>query len=286
MTFRILTDSASDLDNQWLKDNNVDVLGLTVQVDGVTYETVGDQALTSPVLLAKMAAGSQPSTSQVNVGQFEEFFRQVVSQGESLIYIALSSVLSGTYQSAFMAREMVLEDYPEAEIVLIDTLGASAGQGYLVREAAASRQAGASLAAVAAEIADMASRLKTHFLVDDLNHLMRGGRISKAAALIGGLVNIKPIIAIGSDGKLGTAAKVRGKKKALAEFLRLGLDDLAGSTVVLGYTDDLAQAEDVKNLLIQEHGLQNVIINPIGPVIGAHVGPGTLAIFSVANTAR
>lgn len=286
MTFRILTDSASDLDNQWLKDNNVDVLGLTVQVDGVTYETVGDQALTSPVLLAKMAAGSQPSTSQVNVGQFEEFFRQVVSQGESVIYIALSSVLSGTYQSAFMAREMVLEDYPEAEIVLIDTLGASAGQGYLVREAAASRQAGASLAAVAAEIADMASRLKTHFLVDDLNHLMRGGRISKAAALIGGLVNIKPIIAIGSDGKLGTAAKVRGKKKALAEFLRLGLDDLAGSTVVLGYTDDLAQAEDVKNLLIQEHGLQNVIINPIGPVIGAHVGPGTLAIFSVANTAR
>lgn len=286
MTFRILTDSASDLDNQWLKDNNVDVLGLTVQVDGVTYETVGDQALTSPVLLAKMATGSQPSTSQVNVGQFEEFFRQVVSQGESLIYIALSSVLSGTYQSAFMAREMVLEDYPEAEIVLIDTLGASAGQGYLVREAAARRQAGASLAAVAAEIADMASRLKTHFLVDDLNHLMRGGRISKAAALIGGLVNIKPIIAIGSDGKLGTAAKVRGKKKALAEFLRLGLDDLAGSTVVIGYTDDLAQAEDVKNLLIQEHGLQNVIINPIGPVIGAHVGPGTLAIFSVANTDR
>lgn len=286
MTFRILTDSASDLENQWLKDNNVDVLGLTVQVDGVTYETVGDQALTSPVLLAKMATGSQPSTSQVNVGQFEEFFRQVVSQGESLIYIALSSVLSGTYQSAFMAREMVLEDYPEAEIVLIDTLGASAGQGYLVREAAARRQAGASLAAVAAEIADMASRLKTHFLVDDLNHLVRGGRISKAAALIGGLVNIKPIIAIGSDGKLGTAAKVRGKKKALAEFLRLGLDDLAGSTVVLGYTDDLARAEDVKNLLIQEHGLQNVIINPIGPVIGAHVGPGTLAIFSVANTAR
>lgn len=286
MTFRILTDSASDLDNQWLKDNQVDVLGLTVQVDGETYETVGDQALTSPVLLAKMATGSQPSTSQVNVGQFEEFFRQVVSQGESLIYIALSSVLSGTYQSAFMAREMVLEDYPEAEIVLIDTLGASAGQGYLVREAADRRQAGASLAAVAAEIADMASRLKTHFLVDDLNHLMRGGRISKAAALIGGLVNIKPIIAIGSDGKLGTAAKVRGKKKALAEFLRLGLDDLAGSTVVLGYTDDLAQAEDVKNLLIQEHGLQNVIINPIGPVIGAHVGPGTLAIFSVANTAR
>lgn len=286
MTFRILTDSASDLDNQWLQDNNVDVLGLTVQVDGVTYETVGDQALTSPVLLAKMATGSQPSTSQVNVGQFEEFFRQVVSQGESLIYIALSSVLSGTYQSAFMAREMVLEDYPEAEIVLIDTLGASAGQGYLVREAAARRQAGASLAAVATEIADMASRLKTHFLVDDLNHLMRGGRISKAAALIGGLVNIKPIIAIGSDGKLGTAAKVRGKKKALAEFLRLGLDDLAGSTVVLGYTDDLAQAEDVKNLLIQEHGLQHVIINPIGPVIGAHVGPGTLAIFSVGHKTR
>lgn len=286
MTFRILTDSASDLDFNWLKDNQVDVLGLTVQVDGVTYETVGDQALTSPVLLEKMAAGSQPSTSQVNVGQFEAFFRQVVSQGEDVIYIALSSVLSGTYQSAFMAREMVLEDYPEAKIELVDTLGASAGQGYLVREAVARRQEGTSLTEVKAEIEDLASRLKTHFLVDDLNHLMRGGRISKAAALIGGLVNIKPIIAIGSDGKLGTAAKVRGKKKALAEFLRLGLEDLAGSTVVIGYTDDLAQAEAVKELLIQEHGIQEVIVNPIGPVIGAHVGPGTLAIFSVSHQAR
>lgn len=286
MTFRILTDSASDLDFNWLKDNQVDVLGLTVQVDGVTYETVGDQALTSPVLLEKMAAGSQPSTSQVNVGQFEAFFRQVISQGEDVIYIALSSVLSGTYQSAFMAREMVLEDYPEANIELVDTLGASAGQGYLVREAVARRQEGTSLTEVKAEIEDLASRLKTHFLVDDLNHLMRGGRISKAAALIGGLVNIKPIIAIGSDGKLGTAAKVRGKKKALAEFLHLGLNDLAGSTVVIGYTDDLAQAEAVKELLIQEHGIQEVIVNPIGPVIGAHVGPGTLAIFSVSHQVR
>lgn len=286
MTFRILTDSASDLDSNWLKDNRVDVLGLTVQVDGVTYETVGEQALTSPVLLEKMATGSQPSTSQVNVGQFEEFFRQIASKGDSLLYIALSSVLSGTYQSAFMAREMVLEDYPEAKIELIDTLAAAGGQGYLVREAVARRQEGVYLTEVKTYIEEMASRLRTYFLVDDLNHLMRGGRISKAAALIGGLVNIKPIIAIGSDGKLGTAAKVRGRKKAQAEFLRLGLENLDGSTIVLGYTDDLVQAEAVKDLLIQEHGIQNVIINPIGPVISAHVGPGTLAIFSVGQQVR
>lgn len=286
MTFRILTDSTADLAASWLKDNQVDVLGLTVQVDGVTYETVGDQALTSPALLDKMATGSQPTTSQVNVGQFEAVFRDAASKGEGILYIGLSSVLSGTYQSSTIARDMVLEDYPEAKIELIDTLAASAGEGYLVREAVARRQTGADLVTVKAAIEDLASRLKTYFLVDDLNHLMRGGRISKAAALIGGLVNIKPIIAIGSDGKLGTAAKVRGKKKALAEFLRLGLEDLASSTVVIGYTDDQVQAEAVKDRLVQEHGIQEVIVNPIGPVIAAHVGPGTLAIFSISRQKR
>lgn len=286
MTFKILTDSTADLPLEWLEANQVGVLGLTVQVDGETYETVGEGALTSPVLLTKMSAGSQPTTSQVNVGQFEEVFRQAASQGEGVLYVALSSVLSGTYQSSAMARDIVLEDYPEAQIELLDTLAASAGEGYLVMKAVALREAGQSLEEVKLQIEEMSKRLRTYFLVDDLNHLMRGGRISKAAALIGGLVNIKPIICIGSDGKLGTAAKVRGKKKAMAEFLGLGLDDLAESTVVLGYTDDQALAEEVKERLIQENGLKEVIVLPIGPVIGAHVGPGTLAIFSLANTVR
>lgn len=286
MTFQILTDSTADLLPEWLAEKNVRVLGLTVQLDGKTYETVGEGRLTSPVLLEKMKTGSKPTTSQINVGQFEELFRQVAEAGESMLYVAFSSVLSGTYQSALMARDMVLEEYPEAEIEIVDTKAASAGEGYLVMQAVAVREAGGSLAEAKTRVDDLAPRLRTFFLVDDLDHLLRGGRISKAAAIIGGLVNIKPIINIQTDGSLGTVAKVRGRKKALAEFIRLGLDDLADSTVIIAYADDKEAAEGLKASLLDKPEVDEVLLFPLGPVISAHVGPGTLGFFSIGKSPR
>ncbi|MGT2667304.1 DegV family protein [Streptococcus rifensis] len=286
MTFHILTDSTADLSPEWLETNQVDVLGLTIQLDGVHYETVGHDRLTSPVLLEKMAAGSQPTTSQINVGQFEAYFKEKAQAGEAVLYVAFSSVLSGTYQSAIMARDLVLEEFPEAAITIIDTLAASAGEGYLVMQAARLRDAGHSLEETQAEIQDLAARLKTYFLVDDLNHLMRGGRISKASAMIGGLVNIKPIISIETDGKLGTAAKVRGKKKAMTEFIGLALEDLSESTVVVAYADELGAAETIKNRLLEDSRIKEVLLFPLGPIIAAHVGPGTLALFTIGKQAR
>ncbi|MGT2785633.1 DegV family protein [Streptococcus merionis] len=286
MSFQILTDSTADLPEQWLADNAVQVLGLTVQVDGMHFETVGAERLTSPVLLEKMAAGSQPTTSQINVGQFEEVFRNHAQNGEALLYIAFSSVLSGTYQSAVMARDIVIEEFPEAIIEIVDTLAASAGEGYLVMEAAEVRAAGGSLSEAKARVENLAPRLKTHFLVDDLNHLMRGGRISKASAVIGGVINIKPIISIQSDGSLGTAAKARGKKKAIAEFVRLGLNDLAESTVIVAYADDQEAAKAIKNEILKDPRVKQVLLFPLGPIIAAHVGSGTLALFTIGNKAR
>ncbi|MEY8463563.1 DegV family protein [Streptococcus merionis] len=286
MSFQILTDSTADLPEQWLTDNAVQVLGLTVQVDGMHFETVGAERLTSPVLLEKMAAGSQPTTSQINVGQFEEVFRNHAQNGEALLYIAFSSVLSGTYQSAVMARDIVIEEFPEAIIEIVDTLAASAGEGYLVMQAAEVRAAGGSLSEAKARVENLAPRLKTHFLVDDLNHLMRGGRISKASAVIGGVINIKPIIGIQSDGSLGTAAKVRGKKKAIAEFVRLGLDDLAESTVIVAYADDQEAAKAIKDDILKDPRVGQVLLFPLGPIIAAHVGSGTLALFTIGNKAR
>lgn len=285
MTFKILTDSTADLPESWALKNDVQILGLTIQLDGTTYETVGDKKLTSEQLLSKMEAGSQPTTSQINVGQFEDIFRRYAEVGMPVLYIAFASVLSGTYQSAVMARDMVLEDFPEAVIQIIDTKAASMGEGILVMKAVEAKAVGQSLEQVVALIKSLVPKVKTYFLVDDLNHLMRGGRISKTAALMGSLVNIKPVIAVKGDGRLDSVAKVRGKKKAQTEVVRMTLEDIADPRVVIAYAgaDSQEVAQVLKNQLLASEQVNEVLILPLGPVISTHTGPGTLGLFSIAH---
>ena len=285
MTFKILTDSTADLSESWALENDVQILGLTIQLDGETYETVGEKKLTSEQLLFKMEAGSQPTTSQINVGQFEDIFRGYAEIGMPVLYIAFASVLSGTYQSAVMARDMVLEDFPEAVIQIIDTKAASMGEGILVMKAVEAKAVGQSLEQVVALIKSLVPKVKTYFLVDDLNHLMRGGRISKTAALMGSLVNIKPVIAVKGDGRLDSVAKVRGKKKAQTEVVRMTLEDIADPRVVIAYAgaDSQEVAQVLKNQLLASEQVNEVLILPLGPVISTHTGPGTLGLFSIAH---
>lgn len=285
MTFKILTDSTADLPESWALENDVQILGLTIQLDGTTYETVGEKKLTSEQLLFKMEAGSQPTTSQINVGQFEDIFRGYAEIGMPVLYIAFASVLSGTYQSAVMARDMVLEDFPEAVIQIIDTKAASMGEGILVMKAVEAKAVGQSLEQVVALIKSLVPKVKTYFLVDDLNHLMRGGRISKTAALMGSLVNIKPVIAVKGDGRLDSVAKVRGKKKAQTEVVRMTLEDIADPRVVIAYAgaDSQEVAQVLKNQLLASEQVNEVLILPLGPVISTHTGPGTLGLFSIAH---
>ena len=233
MTFKLMTDSTADLDEKWARAHEVDILGLHITLDGVVYETVGENRLSSDILLEQMKNGSKPTTSQVNVGQFEEAFRRYAEAGEAVLYLAFSSVLSGTYQSAVMAREMILEEYPEAIIEIVDTLAAAGGEGYLSMLAVEARNQGQSLEETKAMIEDVLPRLHTYFLVDDLYHLMRGGRLSKGSAIIGSLVNIKPLLWIEADGKLVPIAKVRGRKKGMREILQLATQDLAHSTAIV-----------------------------------------------------
>lgn len=283
MTFKILTDSTADLPESWTQEHDVQVLGLTIQLDGQTHETVGPDKLTSEQLLAKMESGSKPTTSQINVGQFEDVFRQYAQEGTAVLYVAFASALSGTYQSAVMAREMVLEDYPEAIITILDTKAASMGEGLLVMKAVEARAAGQSLEQTADLLQSLVPRVKTYFLVDDLNHLMRGGRISKAAALMGSLVNIKPIIAVTADGSLDSVAKVRGKKKAQAEVVRMTLETISDPRVVVAYAGEKEVAENVKEQLLASGQITEVLILPLGPVISTHTGPGTLGLFGIGS---
>ena len=286
MTFKILTDSTTDLSEKWAAEHDVTILGLTIQLDGVTYETVGENKLTSKVLLEKMKSGSQPTTSQINVGQFEDVFRKYAKDGIPLLYVAFASLLSGTYQSAVMARDMVLEDYPEAVIEILESRAASMGEGLLVMKAVEARLEEKNLAETVELLLALRPKVQTYFLVDDLNHLVRGGRISKAAALLGSLASIKPIITVQADGSLKPIAKVRGKKKAQAECVRMLLENLAEDRVVIAHADAEQEAESLKAMLLEDSRAKEVLIEPLGPVIATHVGPGTLALFGFAKNDR
>ena len=286
MTFKLMTDSTADLDEKWARAHEVDILGLHITLDGVVYETVGENRLSSDILLEQMKNGSKPTTSQINVGQFEEAFRRYAEAGQAVLYLAFSSVLSGTYQSAVMAREMILEEYPEAIIEIVDTLAAAGGEGYLSMLAVEARNQGQSLEETKAMIEDVLPRLHTYFLVDDLYHLMRGGRLSKGSAIIGSLVNIKPLLWIEADGKLVPIAKVRGRKKGMREMLQLATQDLAHSTAIVAYSTDLEGAQTLRENLLEHPAIEEVLIMPLGPVIATHVGPGTLAVFTIGKQAR
>ncbi|CYU45178.1 TPA: DegV family protein [Streptococcus suis] len=286
MTFTIVTDSTSDLPVSWVQENDVTVLGLTINLDGVTYETVGENRLTSAVLLDKMATGGLPTTSQVNVGQFEEVFEAAAKEGKEVLYLAFSATLSGTYQSAVIARDMVMDQYPEAVITIVDTKAATIGEGYLVMKAVEARAAGKTLAETKAIVEDLVPRLRTYLLVDDLNHLVRGGRLSKSAALIGGLVNIKPLLALNAEGKLEAIAKIRGRKKGIKEMLNLTLDNLDHSTVMVAYTGDIEAAEAIKATLLEDSRVTDVLLTELGPIIATHTGTGVLAILSINKKER
>ncbi|KPJ22154.1 DegV family protein [Streptococcus phocae] len=286
MTFVLMTDSTADLDASWIEEHDIEVVGLTIECNGRVYDTVGPNRLTSHDLLQKMKNGSQPTTSQINVGQFETVFRAYAEQKRDLLYLAFSSVLSGTYQSAVMAREIVLEDYPEAVIEIVDTLAAAGGEGYLTILAAEARDTGKSLHHTKTMIEDLLPRLRTYFLVDDLFHLMRDGRLSKSSALLGSLASIKPLLWLNAEGKLVPIAKIRGRKKAIKEMVTQVQKDIADSTLIVSYTGDQSEANQLRDQLLLQEKVSDVLMMPLGPVISAHVGPNTLAVFVIGHKTR
>lgn len=288
MTYKIITDSTTDLSDAYIAAHDVVMLGLTVTLDETTYQTVGLDRLTSDVLLEKMAAGAKPVTSQINVDQFSEIFKSVIQSGNDVLYLGFSSGLSGTYQSAEMAKQLVLDEIPSARITTVDTLAAASGEGYLVKEAVKLRDNGASLDEVVAAMQDLIPRLRSWVMADDLYHLARGGRISKTAATVGTLVNIKPIIDVDPEGQLRQVGKIRGKKKALKTLVANTLTDFdsAYPHVMIGYSGEPDVAEEVKAELLQSDLITEVTLTPLGPTIATHTGTGTIAIFSIGRTQR
>lgn len=279
MTVQIICDSASDLATADIEALDLIRVSLTVQLDGNDYKD--GQNLEAKTMYDRMREGASPKTSQVTPQDFEDAFMKVAAAGKEALYLAFSSELSGTYQSAIIARDVVLEKYPETKIEIVDTLCASLGYGLVVKKAAELAQEGLSLAAITAKSTYYAEHMEHIFTVDDLEYLYRGGRVSKTAAFMGTLLKIKPILHV-DDGKLIPLEKIRGTKKAynrIFDIVEERATDLTGQTVGISHGDVEDVALELAEIFKTRFGVKEVVIRMVGSAVGAHSGPGTIAIF-------
>lgn len=279
MSIQIIADSACDLSSQFIKENNVELLPLIVHIDGEDY--FDSVTIQSSEVYKVMREGKSPKTAQVTAQLFEEVFTKYAKQNKTCIYLSLSSELSGTYQTAVMVREQVKEEYPNFDLEVIDTKCVSLGLGLLIKHATERAMQGVSKTDILHMIEKMAPKMEHIFTVDNLDYLARGGRLSKASAFIGGLLNIKPLLHV-EDGKLVPIEKLRGRKKVLkrmVEIMKERGDQLPSQTIGINHADDEESALALKDMIKEEFGIDSFVITSIGAVIGAHVGPGTLALY-------
>ncbi|MFC4559251.1 DegV family protein [Virgibacillus kekensis] len=279
MTVKIMTDSASDLSKEHYNEFDIEMVSLTVHLDEKEY--ADGKEIQPKTIYDAMREGKSPKTSQVSPESFKSVFTSYAESKQPLVYIALSSELSGTYQTAKMMEQEVKETYPDAQLQVIDTKCASLGYGLVVLRAAELAKNGASFE----EIVEMAKYHANHmehiFTVDDLEYLYRGGRVSKTAAFVGTLLKIKPILHV-EDGKLVPLEKIRGSKKLLNRMLELMEErgtDFSNQRIGISHADNLETAEKLATMIKEKFGTENIVIEMVGSAIGAHAGPGTLALF-------
>lgn len=279
MNVKIVTDSGCDLSEKHYNEFEIEMIPLSVHIDEEQFKD-GKTIQRSKVFEA-MRAGKTPKTSQVSLQDFTDLFLSYAKSKQPIVYIAFSSGLSGTYQTAIMAQQQVIEKYPDAEIHIIDTKCASLGQGLVVLHAAKLAKNGSSIEEIVKETEKRAAHMEHIFTVDDLTYLQRGGRVSKTAAFMGSLLSIKPLLHV-EDGKLIPLEKIRGQKKVLKRMVEVMEErgvDWENQTIGITHGDDLERAEQLSQLIKDTLHVKQVEIEMIGAVIGAHAGPGTLAVF-------
>ena len=287
MGIKIITDSACDLTRDYIKNNNIGLLSLILNLNGQAIKDDLGETLSYKDFYNKMREGATPTTSQINAHEFEEEFIKYIKNGDSIIYISLSSSLSGTFNSANIAKNKLMNEYPNANIYLVDSLSVSVGQGLLVAKACEMRDSGIGAEEIVNWLEENKRKVIHSILIDDLNHLKRGGRISGATAAIGGLLNIKPTLFLDDEGKLIQGEKIKGKKKALrflVNEVREKAVDTENEILYICHGDCLEEAETLRDMILEEVKFKNVIINYVGNVVGAHAGPGVLAaVFLGSN---
>ena len=281
----IVTDSSADLSAELVEQLELSILPLAFILKGKTYRDYPDRReMPIGAIYTSLREGEMVTTAAVNVAEYQAHLEPILAAGKDVLVLAFSSGLSTTCNSARIAAQELSEAYPERKILVVDTLCASLGQGLLVWYAARTLQSGMCLQEVRVWAAENKLRLCHWFTVDDLHFLKRGGRVSAATAVVGTMLQIKPVLHVDNEGHLINMAKARGRKaalKALVDHMEQTAIDPAGQTVFISHGDCLEDAQFVAQEVSQRFGipLERIVLNEIGPVIGAHAGPGTVALF-------
>ncbi len=280
----ISTDTSCDFPLEYVQEHQLPLVTLFYSIDGVSGSNGCPNAEELKNFYDKMRAGAQTKTQQASIEDTEQVFREVAQQGKDLLHIAFSSGLSGTANAARLAAENIMEEFPDRKIVVIDSLCASLGQGLLVDYAIRQREQGKTLEETAQWVQEHIQNLCHLFTVEDLKYLQRGGRISKTTALVGTMIGIKPVLHVDEEGKLVPIAKVRGRKASVQALVQK-MEENIGSfrqqkqTIFISHGDCLEDAKALAQMVKEKFGYDDFLINNVGPTIGSHSGPGTLALF-------
>lgn len=281
--FTIMTDSCCDLTAAMAEELELSVLPLSLHMgDSVYRNWLDGRDIAFPDFYSRVRNGEDATTAAVSVGDFQEEMRKILRSGRDILCVNFSSALSTTYQSASIAAEDLRQEFPEARIYVVDSLCASLGQGLLIWLCAQEKKKGKTLEEVRDFAEETKGRVCHWFTVDDLNHLKRGGRISAATALFGTMLSIKPVMHVDDGGRLIPVSKARGRKAsllALVDEMEKTAIEPEGQTVFISHGDCLQDAEFVAEEIRRRFGIKDIHINYVGPVIGSHSGPGTMALF-------
>lgn len=285
----ILTDSCIDLPNDLAKEYNLEVLPLKVTIKGKEYQNLLDESeISSKTFYDMLREKELAITAQANPADFVNVMKPLLKKGLDILSISFSSALSGTYNSSLIAVKELLEEFPDRKIITIDSKCASMGQGLLISYAARQQQAGKSIDEVAKYVEETKLNISHLFTVSDLGHLRRGGRLSASSLILGNLLNIKPLLHVSVEGQLKVYGKARGRFKSLNLIVKRMMDSYdkeKNEMIYISHGDCIEDAEYVKQHIIEKLGVSEdiITINTIGPVIGAHSGVNTLAIFYIGN---
>ena len=287
MAFEIITDSSANLSREMVKEIGVHVLSLSFFLgDTEHYSFSMEEDFDSAAFYGRLRNKEHVKTSLVNADRFEAVYEKILDEGKDVLAIIMSSGISGTYQSAKIAADNIREIYPERQIIVVDSLAASIGQGLLVYYAAQMKNEGKSIEETADWLYKNRLKMVHQFTVDDLFFLKRGGRLSGGVAIIGTVLQIKPVLHVDDEGHLITQEKMKGRKKSLNRIAELMKDNIINpeeQIVAICHGDCIEDAEYLAKKVRELYPVKDIIINMLDPAVGAHSGPGTIALFYLGN---
>lgn len=289
MDYKIIADSCCDLPLDFIKNNDIEIINLMINMDGKDYLDDMGETFDRNAFFEALKNGAMATSSQVNIGTFLEVFKKYVDKGQPVLFLGLSSALSGSYNNAVTAVEMLKEEYNQVNIIIVDSKAACLGEGLLVYEAVNRKKEGQSLEEVVDWLEEYKMKLHSWVTVDDIRHLERSGRISSVSATLGSVLNVKPIIIMNEKGGLVPTAKVRGRRKSLHYLINKtveGMIEPENQTVFIGHVGVPEEAEWIKQEIESKIKVKDVQVYPYGPTIAAHTGFGSVALFSFGNVRK